>query len=91
MIYVFFALIIIMMLLIGLHIFMTYSMMMDFCSLMAKVERTYDIVNKWAIYYVCEEWDKGNNKPFDFIFPNDREIIEEKMKQDECHIDSEKE
>jgi hypothetical protein len=58
---------------------------------MTIVDRTYDIVNKWAIYYVCEEWDKGNNKPIDFIFPNDREDIEEKIKQEECHIDNEKE
>lgn len=68
-----------------------WDIVMDLCHIMARVDRTYDIVNKWAIYYVCEEWDKGNTKPIDFIFPNDREDIEEKIKQEECHIDNEKE
>ena len=40
---------------------------------------------------MCEEHGKVNNNPFDFIFPNDREDIEEKIKQEECHIDNEKE
>lgn len=68
-----------------------WDVVMDLCSIMVRVDRTYDIVNKWAIYYVCEEHGKGNNNPFDFIFPNDREEIEEQMKQDKCHIDNEKE
>lgn len=68
-----------------------WDIVMDLCHIIARTDRTYDIVNKSAIYYVCEEWDKGNNKPIDFIFPNDREDIEEKMKQEECHIDNEKE
>ena len=85
-----YILLIIIVLLIGLMYF-TYSMMMDLCHIMTIVDRTYDIVNKWAIYYVCEEHGKGNNNPFDFIFPNDREDIEEKIKQEECHIDNEKE
>ena len=85
-----YIMLIVIILLIGLMYF-TYSIMMDLCHIMAHTERTYDIVNKWAIYYVCEEWDKGNNKPIDFIFPNDREDIEEKIKQEECHIDNEKE
>ena len=85
-----YIMLIVIILLIGLMYF-TYSMMMDLCHIMTIVERIYDIVNKWAIYYVCEEWDKGNTKPIDFIFPNDREDIEEKIKQEECHIDNEKE
>ena len=67
-----------------------WDIVMDLCSIFSRVDRTYDIVNKWAIYYVCEEHGKGNNNPFDFIFPDDREEIEEKIKQDKCHIDNEK-
>lgn len=83
-------LLIVIILLISL-LYFTYNMMMDLCHIMAQVERTYDIVTKWAIYYVCEEHSKGNNNPFDFIFPNDREEMENQMKQDKCHIDNEKE
>ena len=64
---------------------------MDLCSIMAHTERTYDILSKWATYYVVSEYQKGNNEPFDSIFPNDREKIEEQMRQDKCHIDNEKE
>lgn len=64
-----------------------WDIVMDLCTIFARTDRTYDIVNKWAIYYVSKESCNGNNAPFDFIFPNDREIIEEKLKQDKCHID----
>lgn len=88
MIYIMFGIIIIAIICI---LYLLFDIQMMLCSIFARTERTYDIVNKWAIYYVCEEWDKGNTKPIDFIFPNDREDIEEKMKQEECHIDNEKE
>ena len=64
-----------------------WDIVMDLCHIMTHTERTYDILSKWAIYYVCKEWDKGNTKPIDFIFPDDREDIEEKIKQEKCHID----
>lgn len=68
-----------------------FHIVMKLCEIFVRTDRTYDIVNKWAIYYVCKESCNGNNAPFDFIFPNDREIIEEEMKQDKCHIDNKKE
>ena len=68
-----------------------WDVVMDLCSIFSRVDRTYDIVNKWSIYYVSKESCNGNNEPFDFIFPNDREDIEEQMRQEECHIDNEKE
>ena len=52
---------------------------MDLCSIMAHTERTYDILLKWATYYVVSEYQKGNNEPFDEIFPNNREKIEQDM------------
>lgn len=64
-----------------------WDIQMDLCSIMAHTERTYDVLLKWATYYVVLEYQKGNNEPFDYIFPNDREKIE----QDKCHIDNEKE
>ena len=68
-----------------------WDIQMDLCSIMAHTERTYDILLKWATYYVVLEYKKGNNEPFDYIFPNDREKIEQDMRQDKCHIDNEKE
>ena len=68
-----------------------WDILMDLCSVRAHTERTYDILLRWVIYYVVSEHQKGNNEPFDHIFPNDREKIEEQMKQDKCHIDNEKE
>lgn len=88
MIYIMFGIIIIAIICI---LYLLFDIQMMLCSIFARTERTYDIVNKWAIYYVCEEHSKGNNNPFDFIFPNDREEIEEQMRQEECHIDNEKE
>lgn len=88
MIYIMFGIIIIAIICI---LYLLFDIQMELCSIFARTERTYDIVNKWAIYYVCEEWNKGNTKPIDFIFPNDREEIEEQMRQEECHIDNEKE
>lgn len=60
-----------------LHILL--DIQMDLCSIMVHTERTYDVLLKWAIYYVCKEHQKGNNEPFDYIFPNDREEIEQNM------------
>ena len=56
-----------------------WDIQMDLCSIMAHTERTYDILLKWATYYVVLEYQKGNNEPFDYIFPNDREKIEQNM------------
>lgn len=70
---------------------MLWNIQMDLCHIMAHTERTYDILLKWATYYVVSEYQKGNNEPFDYIFPNDREKIEEQIKQDKCHIDNKKE
>ena len=71
-------------------LYLLFDIQMMLCTILSKTERTYDIVNRWAIHYVVEEWDKGNNRPFDFIFPNDRVEIEEKTKQEKCHVDNEK-
>ena len=86
-----YLLLIFMILLTGFHIYMTYNLMIDFCRLMARVERTYNIVSNWAIYYVTEQYTDGNNAPFDSIFPHYREEMEKKMKQEECHIDNKEE
>ncbi len=88
MIYVFFGIIIVA---IAFILFLLFDIQMTLCSISVRTERTYDIVSKWAIYYVCEESCKGNNKPFDYIFPDDRKTIEEQMRQEKCHIDNEKE
>ena len=56
---------------------MLWDIQMDLCSIMAHTERTYDILLKWASYYVVSEYQKGNNEPFDEIFPNNREKIEQ--------------
>lgn len=56
-----------------------WDIQMDLCSIMAHTERTYDILLKWATYYVVSEYQKGNNEPFDEIFPNNREKIEQDM------------
>ena len=67
--------------------FLLYDIEMELIEIKVGTTITKNIVTNWAIYYVIEEWHKGNNVPFDFIFPNDREIMEEQMKQEECHID----
>lgn len=72
-------------------VFLLYDIQMKLIEIKVKTSITKDIVTNCAIYYVCEEWNKGNNAPFDFIFPHDREIIEEQMRQEECHIDNKKE
>ena len=56
-----------------------WDIQMDLYTIMAHTERTYDILLKWATYYVVLEYKKGNNEPFDYIFPNDREKIEQDM------------
>lgn len=72
-------------------LFLLFDIQMKLIDIEVRTTITKDIVSNWAIYYVVEEWNKGNNDPFDFIFPNDREMMEEKMRQEECHIDNEKE
>lgn len=72
-------------------VFLLYDIQMKLIEIEVRTTITRDIVTRWAIHYVVEEWNKGNNAPFDFIFPNDRKIMEEQMKQEECHIDNEKE
>ena len=67
--------------------FSLYDIQMKLIEIKVRTTTTNDIVTKWAICYVIEEWNKGNNAPFDFIFPNDREIIEEQKRQEKCHID----
>jgi len=69
-------------------VFLLCDIHMKLIEIEVKTSRTKDIVTKWATHYVIEEWNKGNNAPFDFIFPNNREIIEERMRQEERHIDS---
>ena len=49
-----------------------------------KEQKEYDVIDDYI-------YNRGNNAPFDFIFPHDREIIEEQMRQEECHIDNKKE
>ena len=72
-------------------LFLLYEIQMELIPIEVRTDITKDIVTNWAIYYVCKEACNGNNVPFDFIFPNDREIIEKEMKQDKCHIDNKKE
>ena len=72
-------------------VFLLYDIQMELVEIKVRTTITKDIVTNWAIHYVIEEWDKGNNAPFDSIFPNDREIIEEQMRQEECHINNKKE
>lgn len=72
-------------------LYLLFDIQMKLIEIEVKTTTTRDIVTKWAIYYVTEEWHKGNNVPFDFIFPNDRKIVEEQMRQEKCHIDNEKE
>ena len=72
-------------------VFLLYDIQMKLIEINVRTSTTKDIVTNWAIHYVVEEWGKGNNAPFDCIFPNDREIIEEQMRQEECHIDNKKE
>ena len=64
---------------VGLILGMLWDIQMDLCSIMAHTERTYDILLKWATYYVVSEYQKGNNEPFDQIFPNYREKTEKDM------------
>ena len=76
---------------IACFLFLSFNIQMKLIEIEVRTTITKDIVTKWAIHYVVEEWNKGNNAPFDFIFPNDREMMEEKMRQEKCHIDNEKE
>ena len=76
---------------VALILVIVWDIQMDLCSIMAHTERTYDILLKWATYYVVLEYKKGNNEPFDYIFPNEREDMEKQIEQDKCHIDNEKE
>ena len=56
-----------------------WDIQMDLCTIMAHTERTYDLLLRWVIYYVKLEYKNGNNEPFDYIFPNDREEMEKDM------------
>ena len=56
-----------------------WNIEMDLCTIHAHTKRTYDILLKWATYYVVSEYQKGNNEPFDQIFPNYREKTEKDM------------
>ena len=47
----------------------------------ARTKTTRNIVLNWATYYVVEEYNKGNNKPLDLIFPNEREKMEKLMNE----------
>ena len=47
----------------------------------ARTKTTRSIVLNWATYYVVEEYNKGNNKPLDLIFPNEREEMEKLMNE----------
>ena len=62
-------------------LFLLYDIQMKLIDIDVKTTTTRNIVTNWAIYYVCEECYKGNNSPFDFIFPNDREEIEKLMNE----------
>lgn len=72
-------------------VFLLYDIQMKLIETNVKTTTTRNIVTNCAIYYVLEEYHKGNNAPFDLIFPNDREIMEEQMRQEECHVDNKKE
>lgn len=72
-------------------VFLLYKIQMKLIEINVRTTTTRNIVTNWAIYYVLEEYHKGNNAPFDLIFPNDREMMEKQMKQEECHIDNKKE
>ena len=54
-------------------LFLLYEIQMKLIDIDVKTTTTRNIVTNWAIYYVCKESCNGNNAPFDFIFPNDRE------------------
>lgn len=72
-------------------LFLLYEIQMKLIDIDVRTITIRNIVTNWAIYYVLEEYHKGNNAPFDLIFPNDREIMEEQMRQEKCHIDNKKE
>ena len=52
-------------------VFLLYDIQMELIEIKVRTSITKDIVTRWAINYVVEERDKGNNAPFDFIFPNE--------------------
>lgn len=62
-------------------LFLLYDIQMKLIEIEVRTDITKDIVTNWAIYYVVEEYYKGNNKPFDLIFPNDREEMEKLMNE----------
>lgn len=47
----------------------------------ARTKTTRSIVLNWATYYVVEEYNKGNNKPLDLIFPDEKEEMEKLMNE----------
>ena len=90
MVYIYILLVIIFIILIC-ALFLLFDIQMKLIDIDVRTTTTRNIVTNWAIYYVVEEYHKGNNVPFDIIFPNDREEMEKLMRQEECHIDNEKE
>ena len=62
-------------------VFLLYDVQMKLIEINVKTITTRNIVTNWAIYYVLEEYHKGNNAPFVLIFPNVREIMEEQMNE----------
>ena len=62
-------------------LFLLYEIQMNLIDIDVKTDTIRNIVTNWAIYYVVEEYYKGNNKPFDMIFPNDREEMEKLMNE----------
>lgn len=78
MIYILFGVILIILICV---LFLLYEIQMKLIDIDVKTDTTRNIVTNWAIYYVVEEYHKGNNEPFDIIFPNDREEMEKLMNE----------
>lgn len=62
-------------------LFLLYEIQMKLIDIDVRTTTTRNIVVNWAVYYVVEEYHKGNNEPFDLIFPNDREEMEKLMNE----------
>ena len=62
-------------------LFLLYDIQMKLIDIDVRTTTTRNIVLNWATYYVIEEYNKGNNKPLDLIFPNEREEMEKLMNE----------
>ena len=62
-------------------LFLLFEIRMKLIDIDVRTITIRNIVTNWAIYYVIEEYHKGNNEPFDLIVPNDREEIEKLMNE----------